>query len=386
MNRRMRADTSMIVNGWAEIACRMFSDDRPYLFWRSPGSAFCRCVWGRAEGIQICRDLSELNEKKGVVFAPFFCTEDFPALVWRPESETDLPVPCTEELLRADASCRGQYREQILPDASYVACFKAFSDALQTGEFRKIVLARSVRVSRDSGFNLLEAFQAACRQFVYSCVYLYYTPQTGIWVGCTPEILLAGQNGHYLTVALAGTQPLPSGAVKRMVRAEQLLAELSWDDKNRKEQRYVTEYISSCLHQFGVKTTEKGPFTVQAGALAHLKTEIRFELPEDKRVGDLLQTLHPTPAVCGLPKWEAARFIQTHEPVPRGYYSGFIGWLDPDGNTELYVNLRSMQVCDTAFVLYAGGGLLDSSVGREEWLETERKMGAMRYVVARGYS
>lgn len=370
---------------WEAIRQWITRGDRPYLLWHRPGSGVCHCGRGSEEGLEVFQDLSDLNGKKGVVFAPFFCTEEVPALVWQPVEEFNLKVPCSEELLQKDRLRLKYQTENPMPDEPYATCFDAFSEALRAGAFRKLVLARSACVPRESGFDLLEAFQAACRRFVYSCVYLYHTPQTGIWIGCTPEILLAGRAHQYMTVALAGTQPLPFEAADQTAEAARLLAELSWDAKNRREQQYVTDYISNCLHRLGLETQEKGPFTVRAGALAHLKTEIRFELSDAGRTGDLLRALHPTPAVCGLPKMEAARFIREHETMPRGYYSGFTGWLDPQGETELYVNLRSMQVTDEAFVLYAGGGILDTSSVQDEWLETERKMGTMRAVIAQGY-
>ena len=99
-----------------------------------------------------------------------------------------------------------------------------------------------------------------------------------------------------------------------------------------------------------------------AGALSHLKTDFQFSLKDNKGLGDLLKVLHPTPAVCGLPKEEAYRFILQNEGYDRRYYSGFIGWLDPEGRTDIYVNLRCMHIEDEQLTLYAGGGLLALSL------------------------
>ena len=95
-------------------------------------------------------------------------------------------------------------------------------------------------------------------------------------------------------------------------------------------------------------------------------------------MGDLLKLLHPTPAVCGLPKEEAYRFILDNEGYDRSYYSGFIGWLRPEGRTDLYVNLRCMNVKEDSLTLYAGGGLLASSELDDEFQETEKKMQTMQ--------
>ena len=96
----------------------------------------------------------------------------------------------------------------------------------------------------------------------------------------------------------------------------------------------------------------------------------------------LLKVLHPTPAVCGLPKEEAYRFILENEGYDRCYYSGFIGWLDPDGRTDLYVNLRCMHIEEEQLTLYAGGGLLASSELNDEWLETEKKLQTIKRLIA----
>ena len=159
-----------------------------------------------------------------------------------------------------------------------------------------------------------------------------------------------------------------------------------WSEKNIREQAFVTEYIGGCLRERGVRFTLEGPYTATAGELAHLKTDIRLRLSSVEALGDILQALHPTPAVCGLPKEEAFRFILSHEGYDRSYYAGFLGRWEPEGKTALYVNLRCMQCGEGAekIRLYAGGGILPASVCEEEWMETERKLQTMKYVISKG--
>jgi len=127
----------------------------------------------------------------------------------------------------------------------------------------------------------------------------------------------------------------------------------------------------------------------------HLRSDFTFRLNDDECVGDVLQLLHPTPAVCGLPKQEAYDFILRNEHTPRLYYSGFMGPLNLKSQTSnlksqtsnlkseshLYVSLRCMQITDTQYRLYAGGGLLKDSIEEQEWMETEAKMETMRRVL-----
>ena len=96
-------------------------------------------------------------------------------------------------------------------------------------------------------------------------------------------------------------------------------------------------------------------------------------------LGDFLAKLHPTPAVCGLPKEAALSAIESFETISRGYYSGFCGPWNIHDESHLYVSLRCMQMYDERnFSLYAGGGLLKESRDKEEWEETEAKMNVMR--------
>lgn len=92
-------------------------------------------------------------------------------------------------------------------------------------------------------------------------------------------------------MALAGTQPLQDGRLPQ-----------EWGEKNRQEQDYVASYIRRQLLSSGIHPTESGPYPAYAGALSHLKTSFRFTLKDNNRLGSLLELLHPTPAVCGLPK------------------------------------------------------------------------------------
>ena len=147
------------------------------------------------------------------------------------------------------------------------------------------------------------------------------------------------------------------------------------------EQRYVATYITHQLEQFTHDFSEEGPRTARAGHLAHLRSDFHFTLPDNTSVGALLQALHPTPAVCGLPKQSSFRFILQHEHHDRSYYSGFMGPLFLNGQTNLFVTLRCMQLFANGYRLYAGGGLLKDSVEELEWQETETKLDTMRRIL-----
>ena len=156
-----------------------------------------------------------------------------------------------------------------------------------------------------------------------------------------------------------------------------------WTDKNREEQRLVGDYIARTIAPFSEKTSIGEPQTVRAANVMHLQTDFRFTMNERMEVAELVEQLHPTPAVCGIPKAEARQFILANEHSPRLYYSGFCGLFDANSQTSLYVSLRCMQMLGNKIRLYAGGGLLRESVMESEWLETEAKMEAMRQLFER---
>lgn len=241
---------------------------------------------------------------------------------------------------------------------SWSEAFDVFKSALDEGLFKKLVLSRCVKL--DMKVDAEAAFDEACKRYPRMMIYLCSSPETGTWLGCTPEIILVGSKSHYRTVALAGTMPYAE--------------HVEWSEKNRLEQAIVADYIRNILRKYADVIEEEGPYTSRAGQLVHLKTEFHFQPRTNCSVVDVIDELHPTPAVCGVPKDEAKRFILENEGYDRKYYSGIVGVFDPQGETNLFVNLRCAEISSDEVVLYAGGGILKDSDKESEWNETEEKM------------
>jgi isochorismate synthase len=223
-------------------------------------------------------------------------------------------------------------------------------------------------------------FEEACRLYPRMFISLVYTPQSGMWLMATPEILLEGGGHDWRTIALAGTMRLEGDSLSFDSPPSQggTGMDISWSTKNIQEQRYVATYLMECLEHFSNQITEEGPYTARAANLVHLRSDFNFVLEDPRRIGELIRALHPTPAVCGLPKQQAFDFIRRNESQPRRYYSGFSGPFNPDVETHLFVSLRCMQILDDSYCLYAGGGLLRDSEEEMEWEETEAKLETMR--------
>ncbi|MBQ2553982.1 MAG: isochorismate synthase [Prevotella sp.] len=309
--------------------------------------------------------VSQLDGQSGYVFAPFLSTPQMPVLLIRPDEVKRIPLPEIQSnpmpmTHRQDAA--GAMRKR------YDLDFASFHAHVNMGEFEKIVLARSMRIYHAAPLDHTRLFLDACATYPRMMIALVSIPQAGTWLMATPEILLEGELTQWHTVALAGTMPVSADAEKPL-----------WDEKNIREQRLVCTYIIQSLEQFGTNIEEQGPTTVRAGHLWHLRSDFSFSLADDLRLGALLDRLHPTPAVCGLPKERARRFILDNEAAPREYYSGFCGPLRMgEEQTHLYVNLRCMHISTHYCQLFAGGGILPDSMVQKEWEETETKLDTMR--------
>ncbi len=242
-------------------------------------------------------------------------------------------------------------------------------EAIQQKQFQKVVLSRQKQIEYPENFDLWNAYQNLCKQYPNAFCYIFHIPQVGIWMGASPEILIStDKNNIFRTVALAGTQKY---------NANIPLNQISWGQKEIEEQAMVSRYIINCFKKIRLREfEEEGPKTSIAGNLLHLKTffEVDMQATNFSQLGSvMLKLLHPTSAVCGMPKESSEKFILENENYNREFYSGFLGPVNIDNETHLFVNLRCMQFFQNMMQLYAGGGITEDSVPEKEWLETELK-------------
>ena len=303
-------------------------------------------------------------ETDGFVMMPFAESEKHPTVVISPDRILHCKYNTEENLYLTDK----EIENTALPDERYKSAFGKFSKALNDGIFEKLVLSRCEKIPFEN-IDSFGSFLKACAAYPRMMVYLAKTPATGIWLGCTPEILLSGEKSHYRTVALAGTMAADGNDIRNLV----------WSEKNKEEQAVVASYIRSRLNVLATVIEEEGPYTSKAGNLVHLKSEFHFSPKPSCSLADIIGSLHPTPAVCGLPKDEALAFILKNEGYDRSYYSGIVGMLDSSGTTNLYVNLRCANLSEG--IAYAGGGLLRQSDVRSEWNETEEKLKTIKKIL-----
>ncbi len=232
----------------------------------------------------------------------------------------------------------------------------------------KVVVSRTVERALPEDFDPVKAFLELSIRYPQAFVSLVAIPGVGTWIGASPEILLALEHTTLTTMALAGTQRRPE---------DRPLSDLRWGAKETTEQEMVSAYIREFFRSARVQdVAELGPRTVGAGNVVHLQTLFRAELPEAERLAlanRVLAELHPTSAVCGMPKHKALSFILENEGYDRSFYSGFLGPVHVNGRSSLYVNLRCMRLGERTANLYVGAGITADSMPTAEWYETEIK-------------
>jgi isochorismate synthase len=150
-----------------------------------------------------------------------------------------------------------------------------------------------------------------------------------------------------------------------------------WTQKEIEEQALVSRYIVNCFKKIRLREYEEvGPRTAIAGNLMHLRTDFTVDMQATNfpQLGTvMLELLHPTSAVCGMPKEPALAFIRAGEGFDRQFYSGYLGPVNIAGESHMFVNLRCVQLVAGKAILYAGAGITADSVPEKEWTETELK-------------
>ena len=304
-------------------------------------------------------------------------------------------------LIAQPATRTAPTRPTPLPDPEaqqrYVQSVQKAVDAMQRGDIRKVVLSRTKRVAFSEAPNAVALFDKLCTTYPTAFVSAVYLPETDqIWISATPERLVSNSaSGIFQTVSLAGTQSAlePDGTSKRP-------SEAMWSQKEIEEQALVSRYIIECFKRIRLREyTEEGPKTIIAGNLMHLSTfySVDTQAVRYPQLGTvMLRLLHPTSAVCGMPRDAAFSFIKRHETHNREFYAGFLGPINIDNrdlgdspypeqqdapSSSLFVHIRCMKLEGSVATLYAGAGLTEDSVPQREWQETEMKCQTLLNVI-----
>jgi menaquinone-specific isochorismate synthase len=192
------------------------------------------------------------------------------------------------------------------------------------------------------------------------------------FLGATPERLVRLANRIVDVTCLAGSIGIGETENERLNLAGQLLASA----KDRAEHEIVVAFTIAALGELceDVSRLVAIPRVVNARSVQHLQTPVSGRLPRDGQILDLVERLHPTPAVGGYPRSRALRLIRELEPIERGWYAGPIGWTDLDGSGEFAVGIRSALLAGNSASAFAGSGIVASSLPSAEYEEAGLKL------------
>jgi isochorismate synthase len=270
----------------------------------------------------------------------------------------------------SDLECSSTKEEE------YTAGIKRAIEFINDGKAIKVVPSK-IKVLDIKKFDLTQNFKKLCEVYTNALVSLVSIPDRGTWLGASPEVLISvDKDKNFHTVALAGTQPY---------NEEIKLSEVAWKQKEIEEQAMVSRYIINCFKKIRLRDFEEvGPKTAIAGNLLHLKTDFEVDMiaTEFPKLGSvMLKLLHPTSAVCGMPKEPAMEFLLSNEKHQRSFFSGYLGPVNINKEINIFVNLRCMQLTKNRAILYAGAGVTADSIPEKEWNETEIKCKTLLSVI-----
>ncbi len=341
-----------------------YNQNLPFVIYSKPNTS---SVFGLLQQNDTLYKITDYSEK-GFVFASF----DEKQLVLILENESEI-ISADKEITAFEATEIDDMNFDAEAKIQYEDLVSKGIEAIKNEEFKKVVLSRSEKVNL-SEFDFVQTFQHLVQLYPATFCYCFFHPKIGLWMGATPEQLLKANGNVFETTALAGTQKA------------NLETEIRWEQKEKDEQQYVTDFIVKRLREVANSVVVTEPYSLKAGSIWHIKTDISGVLNDNSTLEEVIDTLHPTPAVCGLPKKKAKAFIIENENYDRTFYTGFLGELNSSfagGKTssDLFVNLRSMQIQDKTAILYMGCGITRESIPEKEWEESVNKSMTMKRVL-----
>lgn len=296
------------------------------------------------------------NGENGFVFSDFskkkaFCIQPEIHKVILKEEVNDLTFSSTNET-----------NWESTAKEDYEFGFSIIQNEIAHKHINKAILSR--KTVKEIKVDVVKLFIDLCENYKDSHVFLTETPGGDLWIGATPETLLEKEEGFFKTMSLAGTKAEES---------------TEWTEKEFSEQRIVTNAIVAELFKFNISPEVSELETVKAGAVYHLRNQIKFKTTKSPL--KIAESLHPTPAISGNPKQQAISTIKIAENHDREYYCGFGGLVHGDDIECLFVNLRCAAVSKNQISLFMGGGITKGSKLDSEWEECERKgQSLLRYL------
>ena len=234
-------------------------------------------------------------------------------------------------------------------------------DFIKANQLSKLVISRRKLVQfNDSKLSLSQTFLNLCETYKNAFVY-FFIKDGECWLGAFSELLgkFDKKTSEFQTMSLAGTIPVDE----------------NWTDKEIEEQEPVTDFIANTLKNYAPEVHKSETYDHVSGNIKHLRNDFSAKISEND-LEKIIYELHPTPAVCGIPKEICQNAIENFESHPRNFYAGYIK-VETEENVQYFVNLRCAEFFKNAALIYVGGGITAESSPEKEWGETELKSEAV---------
>lgn len=292
---------------------------------------------------------------------------------WAPALRTDPLVALPTE---PPVTSGGWQVTEVPSGEEYAASVEAAVRRMKSGEFDKVVLARTLELATDSPLDLPAMLQRLARRDPRGYSFAVPTGPGRTLLGASPELLVARHGNRLTANPLAGSTPRSADLAEDVRRAAALLESA----KDLHEHAVVVDAVHKALAPFCTELdVPERPTLVRTATMWHLSTTVTGELAEPATSAlELACALHPTPAVCGTPTGHARDVIGDLEPFDRGHYTGMVGWSDARGDGEWVVTIRCAEADETQsgdgrLRLFAGAGVVADSSPEAERAETGAK-------------
>jgi len=248
----------------------------------------------------------------------------------------------------------------------YLASIDQVTALIKQKKADKVVIARSLALQFKEQVSSPQVLSQIIHEQPES--YLFgLERQDLLFFGASPERLVKVENGRAFSSCIAGSIKRGKTAEEDEAYGQSLLN----DPKNGGEHQYVVDMIADTFRRNCVDMRiPDRPRLLKIRDIQHLYTPVEGQLNSEATILQLTKSLHPTPALGGVPRTEAMAAIRKYEPMNRVLYAGPIGWVDAEGNGEFAVAIRSAALLKDKAYLYAGGGIVADSEPQSEYEET----------------
>ncbi|MAO07140.1 MAG: isochorismate synthase [Alteromonas sp.] len=347
----------MINTSTMELLLEQFKSKKPYVIYSLPNSTEITTILQEDDAYYNPEDFYE----RAFVFCPFS------------EEAKRYCIPKEHaKVIKQDITFQEQKLDEVVvkeaaeTKEAYISLLQRTIDVIHNRKAKKIVMSRKASFPI-TGANPEKVLKRLFFIYPNAFRYVWYHPDTGVWCGVTPELLMRKSDNGFKTMAVAGT------------KSNDLETRVEWTQKERDEHQYVVDDIVKKLQSvFSVIKVSK-PQNHAAGPVVHLRTDIEGAIKKGKlSLTELASRLHPTSAICGTPRNAARQFIEANEGYDREFYAGFLGPLkENDQDSYMFVNLRCAKILKDRAEIFVGGGITKDSSPEAEWEETQNKMQTM---------